>query len=388
VSSQNVSGSPDVVTSSRSAPPVNDAFDAGGGATYAPTTIRARPSGSTDADADGAGGTLSTKSQRGGRTSTRKGLAVSITTVEPVVAGFFGALATWHASTTNTCWALGASPSGTPSYASPSCFAPRTFAGLQLGRGFERSSHGSRPAVDRWPAPARLRSLSRVIPRTEHDTPRRRPRFRLRARAFASSSARRLAGVLFAAALHALAALLSACVGAPAMPVVELRPPPPAESAHPAPRASSPPDPADIVPRTPPVFAGADALTDDQRRAFAAWLGPAHQRIHAEFADVFLRSLDGLPPSHPLSRLDLATVLEIVVDGASGRLVKVGVVRTSGVTAFDVGALDAVEKAAPFAPADAAMRSADGNVYVTWTFHRDFVLSCSLREVVPRLVGR
>jgi hypothetical protein len=52
------------------------------------------------------------------------------------------------------------------------------------------------------------------------------------------------------------------------------------------------------------------------------------------------------------------------------------VVKTSGITAFDVSAVAAVEHAAPFGAAPASILSSDGNVYIHWTFRRD-CMACS-----------
>ena len=73
---------------------------------------------------------------------------------------------------------------------------------------------------------------------------------------------------------------------------------------------------------------------------FASYLNTIHNRIHPLFADSFLGSLDNLPKTHPLNSPRLITRLEIVVSPKEGRIVKLGVVKTSGITAFDIAALD------------------------------------------------
>src|SRR5678815_2676708 len=77
---------------------------------------------------------------------------------------------------------------------------------------------------------------------------------------------------------------------------------------------------------------------------FATFLNGMHNRIHPIFADSFLSSLDGLPVSHPMNDQKMFTRLEIVL-ARDGHLVKMGIVKTSGVTAFDVAALDSVQRA-------------------------------------------
>jgi TonB family protein len=119
---------------------------------------------------------------------------------------------------------------------------------------------------------------------------------------------------------------------------------------------------------------------------FASYLNSMHNRIHPIFADSFLDSLDGLPASHPLNDQHLITKLEIVLT-KDGHLHKMGIVRTSGITAFDIAALDAVQRASPFGPAPSAIVSPDGNVYLHWEFHRDEVYACSTMNARPFLLN-
>jgi hypothetical protein len=116
---------------------------------------------------------------------------------------------------------------------------------------------------------------------------------------------------------------------------------------------------------------------------FASYLNTIHNRIHPIFADSFLGSLDNLPKTHPLNSPRLITKLEIVVSPKEGRIVKMGIVKTSGITAFDIGALDSVHRAQPFGPAPGAIISPDGNVYLHWEFHRDEVFACSTMHARP-----
>jgi TonB family protein len=119
---------------------------------------------------------------------------------------------------------------------------------------------------------------------------------------------------------------------------------------------------------------------------FASYLNAMHNRIHPIFADSFLDSLDRLPPTHPMNDRHLITKLEIVLT-KEGHLHKMGVVGTSGITAFDIAALDAVSRASPFGPAPSAIISPDGNVYLHWEFHRDEVYACSTMNARPFLLN-
>lgn len=120
---------------------------------------------------------------------------------------------------------------------------------------------------------------------------------------------------------------------------------------------------------------------------FASYLNTIHNRIHPIFADSFLGSLDNLPRSHPMNDLKIITRLEIVVSPKEGRIVKLGVVKTSGITAFDIAALDSVHRAQPFGPAPGAIVSPDGNVYLHWEFHRDEVFACSTMHARPFMLN-
>ncbi len=119
---------------------------------------------------------------------------------------------------------------------------------------------------------------------------------------------------------------------------------------------------------------------------FATYLVGMHNRIHPIFAESFLGSLDALPSSNPLNDRKLITALEIVVT-RDGHIVRMGVVKPSGVTAFDVAALDAVQRASPFGPAPTAIVSPDGRVYLHWEFHRDEVYACSTMNARPFMLN-
>lgn len=133
------------------------------------------------------------------------------------------------------------------------------------------------------------------------------------------------------------------------------------------------------------VKPGNQTALNTARSPFATYLTMMHVRIHPIFADSFLGSLDQLPANHPLNDQKLMTMLEIVL-ARDGRLLKMGVVRTSGVTTFDIAALDAVDRAQPFGPAPVEIVSGDGRVYFHWEFHRDEVYACSTAGAQPYLL--
>jgi len=119
---------------------------------------------------------------------------------------------------------------------------------------------------------------------------------------------------------------------------------------------------------------------------FATYLNGMHNRIHPLFADSFLSSLDSLPKDNPLNDMKLITRLEIVLT-KDGHIVRMGVVKTSGLTTFDIAALDAVQRASPYGPAPTAIVSPDGRVYLHWEFHRDEIFACSTMNARPFMLN-
>jgi TonB family protein len=132
----------------------------------------------------------------------------------------------------------------------------------------------------------------------------------------------------------------------------------------------------------PSVKAGNQTALNTARSPFASYLNQVHARIHPIFADAFLASLDALPASNPMNRPEIYTSLEIVLDREQGRIQRMGVTRTSGVTAFDVAALESVSRAQPFGPPPEVILSPDGNVYFHWEFHRG-VEACGTANAHP-----
>lgn len=134
------------------------------------------------------------------------------------------------------------------------------------------------------------------------------------------------------------------------------------------------------------VQPGNQTALNTARSPFASYLNRIHQRLHPVFADSFLGSLNSLPSDHALNRPDMRVFLEIVVSREDGRLIRMGVTRASGNTAFDVGALESVQRAAPFGPPPSEIVSPDGNVYLHWEFHRDPIYACSTYFARPYLL--
>jgi hypothetical protein len=135
----------------------------------------------------------------------------------------------------------------------------------------------------------------------------------------------------------------------------------------------------------PSVKAGNQTALNTAAVPFATYLNQIHSRIHPIFADGFLASLDQLPAGNPMKQDGIYTVLEIVVDHDQGRIVRMGVTRTSGVTAFDVSALESVYRAQPFGEPPHEIISPDGNVYLQWEFHNS-VEACGTANAHPYML--
>ncbi|HEU4536423.1 MAG TPA: TonB C-terminal domain-containing protein [Polyangiaceae bacterium] len=131
------------------------------------------------------------------------------------------------------------------------------------------------------------------------------------------------------------------------------------------------------------VKSGNQTALNTARVPFATYLNGIHNRLHPLFADDYLATLDGLPNGHPLNRPELHASLEVVVNKEDGSIVRMGVVRTSGVTAFDAAALESMQRASPFGKPPSAIVSPDGNVYLHWEFHRNPVVACSTINARP-----
>jgi TonB family protein len=116
---------------------------------------------------------------------------------------------------------------------------------------------------------------------------------------------------------------------------------------------------------------------------FAAYITAMHRQIHKLFTLGFLSDID-LRQDSQYKDESLWTQLEIVVK-SDGSVERVGIVRTSGLLAFDVAAIDSVMSAAPFPAPPQAIKSANGKVYLDWQFHRD-ERACGTFGVDPHIL--
>jgi TonB family protein len=113
--------------------------------------------------------------------------------------------------------------------------------------------------------------------------------------------------------------------------------------------------------------------------ALALYIKRVHDRVHPIFHDAYLATLDRLDRQEGEQRLsnELKSKLEIVLRGTDGSIAAIGVIRSSGVVAFDASVLEAVSRAAPFGSVPEETLSDDGNLYLHWEFHRNGLFACS-----------
>lgn len=136
----------------------------------------------------------------------------------------------------------------------------------------------------------------------------------------------------------------------------------------------------------PSVKPGNQTSLNAAKVPFASYINKMHNRIHPVFADGFLGSLAGLDPTDKLSNLKLSTHMELVLDAKTGKVVRLGITKPSGVTALEVAAMRSVEQAGPYGKAPDAIISPDGNVYLHWEFHRDPYYACTSKFARPYLL--
>jgi TonB family protein len=120
----------------------------------------------------------------------------------------------------------------------------------------------------------------------------------------------------------------------------------------------------------PEVRPGNQTALNTRAAPFAAFIARMHRNIHELWGFGFLEDLDRQPMSNPLNNPALMTKLEIVLNG-DGTIAKVTIIKASGLVQFDVAAIDAVYSAGPYADPPREIRSANGKIYIHWTFHRD-----------------
>jgi hypothetical protein len=103
---------------------------------------------------------------------------------------------------------------------------------------------------------------------------------------------------------------------------------------------------------------------------FAVYIARMHNRIHEVWGYGFIEDLNNKSYGNAMNDRSLAVTMEIVV-APDGEIEKVTIVKTSGLSTFDIAAADTVYSAGPYEETPEDIRSANGYVYLHWTFHRD-----------------
>ncbi|WP_437640545.1 energy transducer TonB family protein [Sorangium sp. So ce854] len=118
---------------------------------------------------------------------------------------------------------------------------------------------------------------------------------------------------------------------------------------------------------------------------FASYINSIHERLHDVYEEELTTAREASPELRDAP--DLAVLLEIAVNQADGRLARLGVARSSGSVVFDVVALTAVLRAAPFDVPPPSIVSPGGRVYLHWVFHTDPAKACSTWNARPFLLA-
>ena len=119
----------------------------------------------------------------------------------------------------------------------------------------------------------------------------------------------------------------------------------------------------------PNVRPGNQTALNAAASPFANYIAHVHRRIHRQYAQRFLRNLPGGSLS-AFADQSLRTKLEIIIN-RDGTVHRIGVVETSGLLAFDLGAYTSVMRGQPYPEAPTQIVSGDGKVYMHWGFYRN-----------------
>ena len=103
---------------------------------------------------------------------------------------------------------------------------------------------------------------------------------------------------------------------------------------------------------------------------FSAYIAQMHRSIHDKWGFGQILVWDEQPRTSPVNDPTLLATLEFVLNG-DGTIDNIKVIRSSGLAAYDVAAVDVAYSAGPYPNAPKAIRSANGKIYIHWDFHRD-----------------
>lgn len=134
----------------------------------------------------------------------------------------------------------------------------------------------------------------------------------------------------------------------------------------------------------PEVRPGNQTALNTRANPFAIYISRMHRKIHPLWGWGFLVDLDKKGDANPLNNMKLQVTMEIAVN-PDGSLAKAIIVRPSQELTFDVAALDTIFTAGPYPRTPKAIRSANGKVYLHWTFHRNH-RQCGTFNVDPYIL--
>lgn len=134
----------------------------------------------------------------------------------------------------------------------------------------------------------------------------------------------------------------------------------------------------------PEVQPGNQTALGTRANPFAVYIARMHRKIHPLWGYGFLVDLDNKGDRNPLNDMSLRTTLEVAVN-PDGSIAKATIVRPSGKLVFDVAALDSVFSAGAFDATPRGIRSANGKVYMHWSFYRNH-RQCGTFNVHPYIL--
>lgn len=111
---------------------------------------------------------------------------------------------------------------------------------------------------------------------------------------------------------------------------------------------------------------------------FLAYVESLHRgSLHDVYSRGWLGSLDGLSRTHALSNLALEVTVGLVIAPKTGDIERVFLIKSSGSELFDVGALEALTRGAPFPPPPETLVQDEGNLSLSWRLFRHSEYACS-----------
>ncbi len=122
----------------------------------------------------------------------------------------------------------------------------------------------------------------------------------------------------------------------------------------------------------PEIKPGNHTGVNSHKHEGASYLSHIHRKIHPLWAENYLLKLDLYEPiDSELNKTTLGTKLEFVIDGKTGEVEKITVVKSSGALRFDAEAISIGHQVGPHRRAPKNIISPNGKVYIHWHFWRN-----------------